>query len=193
MKPNKKNSEITAYSPEEEYILQASKEYGAEIHLMLALVAKAGLRNGELCGLMWSDIDFEKKKVTIIRSIKQGFSTPNGNCGTVVQNALFKRTILLPECVIEALEQWKAVLGLSLDEEKRNSPYVFSNSRGEALSPPQLSTRIKLFCRRYGFDSKDCSLVRLRKTCAFEMMGNGIPYDVVKEVLGYKSSNFLYY
>lgn len=50
-------------------ILEASE---GQVHNMFSLLFFSGMRTGEMIGLKWSDIDFEKKTITIQRTIGRG-------------------------------------------------------------------------------------------------------------------------
>ncbi|WP_278246764.1 tyrosine-type recombinase/integrase [Butyrivibrio sp. AD3002] len=46
-------------------------------------ILQTGLRTGELVGLKWSDIDFEKKVLTISRSMEYRHSTKEWRIGSL--------------------------------------------------------------------------------------------------------------
>ena len=75
--------------------LAASESH--RLHAMFVMAIGTGLRQGELLGLQWQDIDFEKKTVTVARSL------------TTVQSKFVlkspktkssRRTIKLPDFVV---------------------------------------------------------------------------------------------
>lgn len=49
--------------------LAAAKQAGPQPAALYALALDAGARKNELCGLQWSDLDFEKGTVSIIRQL----------------------------------------------------------------------------------------------------------------------------
>lgn len=89
---------------------------GERHYLTFLLAVYTGMRKGEILGLMWSDIDFEKKLIHVKRSLayiaKQGYllTTPK------TQNSI--RYIPIPDFILNELvlhknkqEEWKQLLG----------------------------------------------------------------------------------
>ena len=65
-----------------------------------------GMRRGELCGLRWCDVDFEKKTV----SVRQVISRLGNGKGVIVKEPKTKssiRTIAVSKDVIESLRSWR--------------------------------------------------------------------------------------
>jgi integrase len=65
------------------------------------IAATTGLRRGELFGLKWRDVDFEKRQVNVVRSVVDQVEGLPKTAGSA-------RPLPIPEPVIEALQQWKA-------------------------------------------------------------------------------------
>ena len=56
-----------------------------EHHCMLLLMARTGLRIGEVIGLEWSDVDIERRRITVSRNTSRGVTdTPKSGHGRVV-------------------------------------------------------------------------------------------------------------
>ncbi len=74
--PKGKEKEIQPLTPEE--VNKLLESTSGDLHAMVATSCFSGLRQGELIGLQWQDIDFDKRKITISRSFHptHGFSTP---------------------------------------------------------------------------------------------------------------------
>jgi len=62
--------EITPFTADE--VLKIIDNAQGQIQNFVATAFLTGARSGELLGLMWNDIDFEKKEISIKRSIKMG-------------------------------------------------------------------------------------------------------------------------
>ena len=118
--PKENYHEIAIFSIEEtKAILEATKMEPIHIRVLIELALFTALRRGELVGLKWSDIDFEKQQLTVKRSIYK----PKG------ENAIEKepkthssiRTISIPNCLCETLQYYKkkqAENSLSLGERR---------------------------------------------------------------------------
>jgi integrase len=48
--------------------LQAAREAGEHVHVLYAMATYTGLRAGELAGLQWSDVDLDRRLITVRRS-----------------------------------------------------------------------------------------------------------------------------
>lgn len=97
-------------------------EKNCKLFCLLAL--KTGLRRGELCGLMWSDIDFENAELTITHNC----TWPN-NTGVEISDNLktpcARRTVPLTNDALKALRAERSV---------SNSLFVFHRRDGQPLT-----------------------------------------------------------
>ncbi len=83
---------------------------------MLLVVLKTGLRQGELIGLQWSDVDLQRGKLHVRRTIWRGVTGwPQGGR---------ERTVDLPASVVDALKGHRHLRG----------PYVFCQPDGQPLT-----------------------------------------------------------
>ena len=98
------------------------------IKTALLLFLLGGFRRGEVGGLKWEDIDFEKKKITINRSLTY---TPSK--GTFLKEPKTKRsqrTITMPELLEKQLLLYKDFsLGVKEDD------FLFSGEHGNLIFP----------------------------------------------------------
>lgn len=137
-----------------------------EIHDMILITSKTGMRHGELTALSWSDISLEKgnEKITIQKSAYRGIiSSPKSNK---------IRYIPLTNEVIEML----------LKKGKRTG-LLFPSSNNTPLAAYLTLKRLHEACdisgiRRIGWHV-------LRHTTASHLVQNGTPIYTVKELLGH--------
>ena len=94
--------------------LRAAKERGPDVHALFATAVFTGMRAGELFGLPWSDVDFEKRLITVQRS----FHKPTKS-GTV-------RYIPIFDVLAPILREWRL---------QNPNPLVFPNNAGNMQSP----------------------------------------------------------
>ncbi len=105
---------------------------------VVAMFLSLGLRQGELVGLQWKDIDFEMKRITINRS-----STYTGSkYGTVTKTPKTKtsvRTLPIPQSLIEIILEYKNWYD---NEHKRlyeiwdnENEWVFVRATGQQIFP----------------------------------------------------------
>ena len=70
--PPKKKKEFTIYSQDErDTLIRFLKENLSLTALAIFLAIFMGLRIGEICGLMWKDVDFNKKTIFVKRTIQR--------------------------------------------------------------------------------------------------------------------------
>ena len=111
--PKKTKPEIAVLTIEEQRLLEnVLINYRNPLSFMILLDLYTGLRAGELIGLKISDIDFEKKEITIRRSVGR-IDMPNGDrrskkVVTEPKTLKGKRCIPLPVFLVEKLKVYIA-------------------------------------------------------------------------------------
>lgn len=107
-----------------------------------------GLRIGELCGLRWQDIDFEKKEI----SVNHNMTYTRGDDGTIrsristVKTESGERTIPMMDAVVKALEKEKEYQkkhGKCTDEIDGMKGFAFCNRFGHVLNQAAVNRAIR--------------------------------------------------
>lgn len=107
------------------------EETNRKAYVTIHVLAFTGMRIGELTALTWDDIDFDKKEMTINKSIGRG-----------VENNLYEkstktgvnRTISLDEETISLLQEWKIDLKKTLGRSfKKKKQLVMPNEENNYL------------------------------------------------------------
>lgn len=169
---HKKVAEIKLLDNDEQHKLQ---QYIAENQnnttLGIALCMSTGIRIGELCALTWSDIDIQKRILTVRKTI-QRIQTPTEERKTKViitepKSESSKRCIPIPECMVSFLEKFKSRCEnyLISDNEKpvepRTMQYRFSkilkNVKVPSVHFHSLRHIFASNCVKLGFDIKTLS------------------------------------
>jgi integrase len=144
-----------------------------------SLLLASGMRPGEASGLKWSDVDFEKKRVTVNRSLTR----PKGG-GYKLQEpktARSRRTIPLPTTVIENLKEHK-----QNQKVVKLDGFVFAAANGEPVNDRNITNRyFKPLLEEAGLP--DLRLYDLRHTCATLLLAAGENPKIVSERLGHAS------
>lgn len=97
---------------EQEKLKSYLNHHQNNLSLGITLAHAMGLRIGEVCGLMWSDIDFEKRILTVSRTV-QRVAVHNGRNKTEVivmppKSATSAREIPIPDGVFTLLQEFRS-------------------------------------------------------------------------------------
>jgi integrase len=160
---------------------------GDRLEALYVLAIAAGLRQGELLGLRWEDLDLERGTLQVRRTLT-GAKNGNPTFGNP-KTAKGKRSAKLTEKALDALKRHRDI---QLEEMRRlaglwqEHGLVFTTQMGTPINRHNLVTRsFKPF-----LDGAGLPKIRfhdLRHTCATLMLCGGIHPKVVQELLGHAS------
>src|SRR5262245_34268746 len=146
--PRPEVKEMVALSQQQSLrLLELLEESPLRLSVFLALTT--GLRRGELLGLKWSDIDWDRGIVIVRRALKQS------RRGLELQRpktARSARTIALPPIALDALRRHKIVQAegrMRLGKAYRDLGLVLAESDGGFKRPDVLYTNFAAFVRRH--------------------------------------------
>ncbi len=151
-------------------------------------LALTGLRRGEVAGLRWSDIDFDKRTLQI-SSTRLRFGThliedtPKSRAG--------RRTLPIPDHLAATLRSARAIQAsdrLALGEEYEPSGFVVVNELGHALSPHALTSRWARMLNAAGV--RHIRFHDARHTCGTLMHLQDVPIALISAWLGHASKAF---
>ena len=151
---------------------------GTRLYLFVLLALNAGLRRGELLGLMWSDIDFDKGMLTVRRSVSYTENNPQGELVHTVKNEAGYRDIPLPQHVLAELSEYKA---------QSCSLYVIPGRDGSYMSSGTLYYEWAQLVDELGFP---CHPHQLRHTCITNWIADaGLDIKEAQYCAGHSSSD----
>ena len=142
------------------------------------------MRRGELCGLFWDDIDFEKRLVTIRRSSQ--YLPGKGIFDKETKTEASKRTIKLPKAafaVLEEYKQWQESFRLKMGDQWTVSQRVFCDDYGKPISPEYITHWFHSFLQRHQLPK--IHIHSLRHTNATLLIASGIPLRTISSRLGH--------
>lgn len=143
-----------------------------------------GLRRGETSGLEWKDINFEKKEMTISRSI----TTVKGH-GMVLKDPkteMSKRTLSMPDILTSVLKEYKKWQDNRRDElgdYMQENDYVFIQENGARLYPSTFTGWLNKMLKDAGIEHY--SLHSLRHTNITMQIAEGVPIVTVSARAGH--------
>ena len=136
-----------------------------------------GLRTGEIDGLMWQYVDFEKKVIMVRETIVEGLVETTKTPESV-------RDVVMTTVVYQALKAQYAVTGAS-------GGYVFSNSNGQVLDHRNVTKRIwYTTLKRLGLKKR--RPYQTRHTTATLWLASGENPEWVARMLGHANTRMLF-
>lgn len=149
-----------------------------------------GLRRGEVLGLKWDAIDFNRGTLTIKRTVTE--ATIDGTMKIIEQDSAKTKSSLrtLPlvgsfrdyfQKVKEAQELNKKVCGNCYNYDYDG--YVFVNELGERMRPNYLTEYFPKYIAKHGMPKM--RFHDLRHSCASLLLANGVPLKQIQEWLGH--------
>jgi integrase len=183
--PQVRREEIRPLTAEQVRILFDAVK-GDRLEALYVLAVTTGLRQGELLGLKWDDIDLEVGTLQVRRTL----TTANG--GPVFSAPKTKgsrRTVRLSQMALEALTSHLDYQLGEIDRAGglwRENGLIFASESGEPLSrQPVTARRFKPMLKRAGLP--EIRFHDLRHTCATLLLSKNVNPKVVSEMLGHAS------
>lgn len=128
--PPKDKTEMKVIPPEQiGAYLREAKTHG--VLAMFYLELTSGLRRGELLALLWSDLDVEKRTISVTKSVSRIRGVLKVS-GLKTQNSV--RTIVLPQHTVELLKQGH--------DQHHDNPYMFPSPVTGGMYGPDCVGRI---------------------------------------------------
>ena len=144
--------EKTALTPEQsQRLLDAIK--GTRAYLFCLIALQTGMRRGEICGLMWSDVDFEKKVIHVRHNaiLKDGISTVSENLKT----SAAARNIPIPPSLLSALTSARR---------NTNSIYVVPGTDGTPMTKSSFARLMGIIENRTTLSPDELGTAKLHST-----------------------------
>ena len=158
----------------------SDKAHAIAVRIALA----AGLRRGEVLGLTWADVDFNKSMLAVrhtLCNVRHELKPPKTESSI--------RDVSIDADMLARLKGWKAdqaeyLLGLGIAQS--GATPVIANEQGGCLDGDNLARWWRAFSRRYGFEG--LRFHDLRHTHATFLVSGGMNIKAVSERLGHAST-----
>lgn len=150
-----------------------------------------GMRQSELLGLQWPDIDFEAKTITVKRQL-QYLGTIDGGYQYATPKNNKSRLIMLPDIAVQALKNQRArqsEMRLAVGEAWSNPDnLVFTNELGEHIKHDVIYRHLKRIFAQMGVPNM--RFHDLRHSYAVLSLQSGCDIKTVQENLGHYAAAF---
>lgn len=175
-KPAEKDIELFTPEQAQTFLLAARSR---RLNALFTTALGSGMRQGELLGLSWEAVDFERSLVTVSRSLAQVrgkfyLKEPKSKRS--------RRTIRLPAFAMNALREHRQMMAV----EGHNSPYVFTTKNGSFIGK---SNVIRQVFRPILKSAKlpQVKFHALRHTHASALLRDGASIKAVSQRLGHST------
>ncbi|AKU93351.1 Integrase [Labilithrix luteola] len=149
-------------------LIEGARKTGNNELLIVLLGGSAGLRSGEIQALRWTDVDLERRQLTISRAIWHGIEdTPKG---------WRSRVVPLTEGLMAALRAQRSRTGL-LER-------VVSDGRGNQLNADIMRAAMARVQKRAGME-QDGKIHILRHTFCSHLAISNVPAKAIQELAGH--------
>ncbi len=142
-----------------------------------------GMRLGEVCALKWSDIDWEKKTITVRRTVQRIARCSDKKSGAKTmlmigtpKSTRSHRVIPVPDFVLQQIEQYI--------RKEENDSFLFGTAV-KAAEPRTIQRRSKCFMQKLGISG--VHFHTLRHTFATRLLEMGVDIKTVSVLLGHES------
>lgn len=157
---------------------------GTSNYNQYALLLQTGLRTGELIGLRWSDVDFEKRVLHIRRTMEYRHSTGEWKTGDPkTKNSV--RDVPLTQEALDILKDQKERL-LSMNITSTEFPdSVFLCKNGTPIKNSAYDSKLFYYCDKAGIER--FSMHVLRHTFATRCIESGMRPKTLQMILGHSN------
>ena len=185
--PKARRKPMRTLTPEEvETLLKTAS--GNQFYPVIYTAISTGLRQCELLGLRWRDIDFDSPSISVCQALYK-------RCGICEfhepKTSHSKRCVNMTAKLTDYLSEYKAEresLSLHIGRLLKPDDLVFSNGEGAPIDPGVLSHNFARILKRAGIDN--ARFHDLRHTFASLMLLRGAKPKVISEALGHASVAF---
>jgi len=181
--PKYKPAEMQVWNDSQVSLFLAAAE-SSNYKALYNIAITTGMRQGEIIGLQWSDLDLNRGTIQIQRQVQrvrgQGWSflEPKTRKG--------RRKIILGEGTLYALRTHKEQQRTKIEfagERWQRHDLIFPNSIGNPIDPSHLRLDFNRLLEETGLPK--IRFHDLRHTAASLMLNNGVPPIVVSRILGH--------
>jgi len=179
--------EIQCYSPEDvEKLIIALQNEPIKYQAVILLAIDSGCRRGEITGLTWEDIDFEKGTININKATQyvSGYGTFEKSTKSDTSN----RIVYISPTTLDILKKYRTYQNeqrMLLGIQWKNSKRIFTTDFGEDMHPDRPYKILKQIIRKYNL--KDITFHGLRHTSISLQISSGIQAQIISKRAGHSN------
>lgn len=150
-------------------VVSRAKSIANDIHAVVLLGGRAGLRRGEIIGLQWEDVDFQRGVIVVQRAMWHGRVTP--------PKGWQSREIPMHDGLMTLLQKMKR---------SAISQWVVSQRDGRAMTETVLYRLTRELHNSTGLERRG-NLHVFRHTFCTHLAAAGVPVSTIRELAGHAS------
>lgn len=169
-------------------LLAALEDEPIKERTAIELLLYTGMRRGELLGLKWDDVDFEKETISIQRAALylpgEGVFFDETKTKSSVRVLKVSDTVLIP---LRKYKAWQSAERLSMGDAWHDEDWIFTTYDGHVMRPDYLTRWFAQFVKRKGLP--EVHLHSLKHTNATLLIANGTNLQTVAGRLGHANAS----
>jgi integrase len=147
---------------------------GPVLRVFILAAAVTGLRQSELLGIRWRDVDVTASRVRVRNAFVRGEHSSEGK-----SDLSTRRSVPMADWLADELAEWRVRTPFDHADD-----LVFAHPQlGKPLDPSKVSRRFKAGCRAAGV--REIQFHDLRHTFATSLAASGAPLRAIQEFLGH--------
>lgn len=150
---------------------------GPVLRVLVLAAAMTGLRQSELLGLRWRDVDWTAQRIRVRNTFVRGEHSTEGK-----SDLSTRRSVPMADRLAGELDRWSRRTAYAGDDD-----LVFAHpEKGTPLDRSKATKRFKAACRQAGV--REVRFHDLRHTFATRLAASGQPLRTIQEFLGHADS-----
>lgn len=183
--PKVERKEVNYFQPEQVAAIREALEleplkWKVLVHMLLI----TGARRGEILGLKWPEVDFDRNQIHICNNIL--YRSDRGIYEDTPKTATSNRYVVLPAETMQLLRQYRAWQNgerLRLGEYYQYQGFLFTQENGGPMHPDSITSWLTKFSKRHGLPHINAHA--FRHTMASMLYFNGVDSVSISKRLGH--------
>ena len=175
-----------------EVIFSKSKEYNFELYTMFTILSCTGMRPEELRALEWDCFNAEEKTIYIHQAISEEFGKIESLSKqpksvpvlSITKSEYSVRTLQLSDLAVQALLEWKQLLQVRKNKNKKSSTFIFPNRKGTFKTADGLNSVVSRFKEKYNLGYMGLTPYKFRHTMCTNLCKAKYPIKVIQRIMG---------